>query len=67
MSEKAANIRWRKSSYSGGEGGSCVEVGDAAPTVAIRDTKNRTGPALGFTRREFAALVERIKGGELGL
>ena len=67
MSEKTTSIRWRKSSYSGGEGGSCVEVGDAAPTVAIRDTKNRTGPALSFTRREFKRMVTRIKGGELDL
>ncbi|MCD0452563.1 DUF397 domain-containing protein [Actinocorallia sp. API 0066] len=41
-------------------------MGDAAPTVAIRDTKNRTGPTLGFTRRQFGALVGQIKGGELG-
>lgn len=30
---------WRKSSYSGNGGGSCVEVGSMPGVVAIRDTK----------------------------
>lgn len=29
---------WRKSSYSTAQGGSCIEVADAARTVMIRDT-----------------------------
>jgi hypothetical protein len=37
--------RWRKSSYSGGEGGNCIEVGtDADGLVQVRDTQDRTGP-----------------------
>jgi hypothetical protein len=37
--------RWRKASYSGSNGGSCVEVGDGSSVVLIRDTKqeHRTG------------------------
>jgi hypothetical protein len=31
-------MRWRKSSYSGGEGGQCVEL--AGTLDAIRDSKN---------------------------
>jgi hypothetical protein len=31
---------WRKSSYSGGNGGSCVEVGDGGANVLVRDTKD---------------------------
>jgi hypothetical protein len=31
--------RWRKSSYSGGEGGGCVEVAQAHATVLVRDSK----------------------------
>jgi hypothetical protein len=39
--------RWRKSSYSGGSGGSCVEVSDDFPgVVPVRDSKNADGPAL---------------------
>lgn len=30
---------WRKSTYSSGEGGQCVEVADAPGRVLVRDTK----------------------------
>ena len=33
--------RWRKSSYSGGNGGNCVEVADHDEMILVRDTKNR--------------------------
>ena len=40
---------WRKSSYSGGDEGSCVEVLDNLPAVVpVRDSKNPDGPALVF-------------------
>jgi hypothetical protein len=32
---------WRKSSYSGSGGGSCVEVGQAGAAVLVRDTKQQ--------------------------
>ncbi|KUL28952.1 hypothetical protein ADL12_27990 [Streptomyces regalis] len=50
---------WRKSSYSGGSGGSCLEVNDAArPThVPVRDSKNPTGPAIVFSAAAWAAFV----------
>ncbi len=42
--------RWRKSSRSSGNGGACVEVADNLPgLVAVRDSKDPTGPALTFT------------------
>jgi hypothetical protein len=31
---------WRKSSYSGSNGGTCVEVGTTGPAVAVRDSKH---------------------------
>ncbi|MER5433375.1 DUF397 domain-containing protein [Streptomyces sp. NPDC002588] len=37
---------WRKSSYSGDQGGECVEIAEAPKTIAIRDSKNPTGPIL---------------------
>ncbi|MFI1830270.1 DUF397 domain-containing protein [Streptomyces sp. NPDC020412] len=38
---------WRKSSYSNGEGGSCVEVADGFPgVVPVRDSKVPAGPVL---------------------
>lgn len=38
---------WRKSTYSGGSGSECVEVGRVPGKVAIRDTKDHgAGPVL---------------------
>lgn len=53
---------WFKSSHSGGEQ-SCVEVNDlrATPysTVAIRDSKNPTGPALLLPAGAFTAFIHQ--------
>jgi hypothetical protein len=38
---------WRKSSHSDSIGGSCVEV-SAPGGILVRDTTDRTGPALAF-------------------
>jgi len=37
---------WRKSSYSGGNGGDCVEAADDSGVILVRDTADRQGPAL---------------------
>jgi hypothetical protein len=42
-------VSWRKSSRSGGNGGDCVEVGQAVDEFLVRDTKNRAGGTLVFT------------------
>jgi hypothetical protein len=47
---------WRKSTYSSGSG-QCVEVAFLSNAVAVRDSKNRSGPVLVFTPREWAAFV----------
>jgi hypothetical protein len=49
--------RWRKSSRSGGEGTQCVELANVG---AVRDSKNRTGPALHI---DTASLLEAVKRG----
>jgi hypothetical protein len=55
---------WRKSSRSGGNGGDCVEVADNLPgVVAVRDSKDPTGPALTFTPTEWATFVAGVKQG----
>lgn len=56
---------WRKSSYSGGNGGGCVDVARNLPeVVAVRDSKDPDGPALVFTRESWAAFVTALRSGQ---
>ncbi|MEO6089609.1 MAG: DUF397 domain-containing protein [Umezawaea sp.] len=48
---------WRKSSHSGGGGSECVEVAFPSARVAVRDSKNPTGPRLVFPRTALASLL----------
>jgi uncharacterized protein DUF397 len=58
---------WRKSSFSGGDNGSCVEVADGVPgVVPVRDSKDPSGPALLFPAAAWAAFVADVKAGRLG-
>ena len=52
---------WRKSSYSGGSGGNCVEVADAASVIAVRDTKDSDGGTLTFAVGAWAAFTATFK------
>jgi hypothetical protein len=60
--EQAAGLKWRKASRSGG--GDCVELAAAETGVAIRHSKNTSGPALLYTRTELAAFLDGAKKGE---
>ncbi|MEV7213984.1 DUF397 domain-containing protein [Kitasatospora cineracea] len=53
---------WRKSSYSGGNGGECIEVDDANPGT-VRDSKDPEGPRLTFTARTWQTFVADVKAG----
>jgi hypothetical protein len=56
---------WRKSSYSNGDGGTCVEVADGSPgVVPVRDSKDPHGPALVFPAAAWAAFIAGVKGGD---
>jgi Domain of unknown function (DUF397) len=68
MGHTLDNIIWRKSSYSGSNGGNCVEVAGNLPgIVAVRDSKDPDGPALTFAPAAWRAFTTSIKRGELGL
>ncbi|MFF4396566.1 DUF397 domain-containing protein [Streptomyces sp. NPDC001480] len=55
------NTVWRKSSYSGDQGGNCVEVAELQEAaVAIRDSKNTTGPTLTFEPAVFSAFLSGL-------
>jgi hypothetical protein len=64
---------WRKSSYSGGNGGTCVEVAvlpgskaGSKQVIAVRDSTNPDGPALVFTSDEWKAFTAGVNDGEFG-
>jgi len=66
--EDQIELSWRKSSYSGNGGGSCVEVGTGLPgRVAIRDTKRREDGMHVITSAAFASLLADVKAGKLGI
>lgn len=52
---------WRKSSYSGGHGGECVEVADQNGSVAVRDTQHRKLGHLAFGTGEWSRLLDTLK------
>ena len=59
--EGTSAMTWRKSSYSGNSGGNCVEVGAAAPLMAVRDSKDPDGPRLAFGREAWEAFAAEVK------
>ena len=53
---------WRKSTYSSGQGGACVEVGTDARTVAVRDTtQHGKGPVLRVSSADWSRFLKSIK------
>ncbi len=59
-------LTWVKSTYSGGQGGNCVEVA-ALPDGgrAVRDSKDADGPVLVFASGPWEAFLRGIKEGGL--
>ncbi|MEU6539830.1 DUF397 domain-containing protein [Streptomyces sp. NPDC047000] len=53
----AHDLRWLRSSYSGAEGGQCVEVAASRAAVHVRDSKTVIGPALTMDRTAWAAFL----------
>ncbi|WFE55961.1 DUF397 domain-containing protein [Micromonospora sp. WMMD712] len=53
-----ARAQWRKSTRSGDNGGACLEVADNLPgLVAVRDSKDPSGPALTFSPAAWSRFV----------
>lgn len=57
------SAQWRKSSLSG-SCDNCVEVAFVGDAIAVRDSKDPSGPALVYTQAEWAAFLGGVLGGE---
>ncbi|WP_405007290.1 DUF397 domain-containing protein [Kitasatospora purpeofusca] len=54
----SGDLVWFKSSYSGNEGGDCVEVAETTESVLVRDSKDKSGPRLAFSPTAWRSFVE---------
>ncbi|WSA42426.1 DUF397 domain-containing protein [Streptomyces sp. NBC_01808] len=64
MAPELEAAAWKKSSYSGGSEGQCVECADVIQThahIAVRDSKDPEGPALLFTSDAFDGFIAAVK------
>ncbi|MFI9332032.1 DUF397 domain-containing protein [Kitasatospora sp. NPDC052868] len=61
---------WKTSTYSEGDGGQCIEVAtnvaQVEDAVPVRDSKDRSGPELGFSPAGWSAFVSAVQAGEFG-
>jgi hypothetical protein len=53
---------WRKSSYSGAEGGECIEVAETSDAVLVRDSKRPAEARLSFGSEAWAGFVRMAAG-----
>ena len=61
------SLTWRKAAASAANG-SCVEVALVSDGgVAVRDSKDPSGPILRYTAAEWVAFLHGAKGGEFDL
>lgn len=61
-----SNVAWKKSTRSGGLG-ECVEVATADEVVAMRDSKDITGPMLVIPHDSWEAFLDAVKDSEFDL
>ncbi|THA73263.1 DUF397 domain-containing protein [Streptomyces sp. A0642] len=54
----STDLAWTKSSYSGGQGGHCVEVATRPHTVHVRDSKDLTAPSLTLSPAAWSAFLK---------
>ncbi|MFC7341749.1 DUF397 domain-containing protein [Saccharopolyspora griseoalba] len=56
-----ALVRWKTASFCGA-GHDCVEVSVKGDRVEVRDSKDRGGPVLTFSRRQWEVFVNSLRG-----
>lgn len=57
------DLKWRKSTRSSNGGATCVELARTPRTIAVRDSKDTTGPHIELAPRSFTHLLTTIKQG----
>ena len=55
------DLTWRTSTYSGSNGGNCIEVAATGRAVAVRDSTNPGGPELAVTAAAWTAFTSQLK------
>ncbi|WP_406515786.1 DUF397 domain-containing protein [Streptomyces sp. NBC_00873] len=67
ITDARALTGWRKSSYSGGGNGECLEVADGYAAIPVRDSKTPNGPALVFSADGWSSFVAAVKGDRIAV
>jgi hypothetical protein len=52
---------WRKSTFSDGNGGQCVEAASGNGTVLVRDTTDRDGGTLAFSVEAWQTFLGTLR------
>ncbi|AQS68318.1 DUF397 domain-containing protein [Streptomyces pactum] len=63
MKTAPSETQWRRSSYSGPNGGDCVEVAEKCPTgaVPVRDSKVPGGPVVTVGAGAWQSFVDGLR------
>ncbi|MEU8506056.1 DUF397 domain-containing protein [Streptomyces brevispora] len=62
MNRPLVITQWRKSSYSNGTGGECVEVADLESVIGVRDSTRLGGPHIAVRRGTWSDFVSSLRG-----
>ncbi|MGI5260378.1 DUF397 domain-containing protein [Streptomyces angustmyceticus] len=57
---QSGDLAWFKSSYSGSEGGDCLEVATCPHAIHVRDSKNPGGPILTLSATAWASFLADV-------
>ncbi|MFB7940786.1 DUF397 domain-containing protein [Streptomyces sp. NPDC056049] len=57
----SSDLKWFKSSYSGDQGGNCVEVASGVHLVHVRDSKDTDLPSLSVSPTAWDAFLRRVR------
>jgi hypothetical protein len=58
---RSDKVVWRKASHSTVQNDSCVEVAAVLESVAIRDSKDPSGPMVALSRQDFQRFTDALK------